>query len=183
MWRASDEALVAGMASGEHAAATAFVRRFQARVFGLARAIVRDPQAADEVAQEAFVRAWRYGASYDPRRGTVTAWLLGITRHAAIDHLARQARAPQLLADDVLDVLASVGANADDADRRTDLTVLVDELHALPPEQRDAFVASAYLGMTASEMSEAWDVPLGTIKSRLRLALRKLRASMARAEP
>ena len=81
----SDEALLAGLASGEPDAAAAFVRRFQARVYGVVITIVRDPGTAEDVAQETFVRAWRNAGTYDPRRGRVVTWLLTIARNAAID--------------------------------------------------------------------------------------------------
>src|SRR5688572_33140827 len=81
----SDEALLAGLASGEADAAAAFVRRFQARVYGVVITIVRDPGTAEDVAQETFVRAWRHAGTYDPRRGRVSTWLLTIARNAAID--------------------------------------------------------------------------------------------------
>ena len=87
MWPLSDEALVAGFAAGDRDAATAFVRRYQARVFGLAVTMVGDPAVAEEIAQEAFTRAWRHADSYDARRGRVVTWLLTITRNLAIDHL------------------------------------------------------------------------------------------------
>src|SRR5689334_25368515 len=82
---ATDDGLVAGMAAGDPDAAAAFVRRYQSRVFGLALAIVGVHAVAEEVAQEAFVRAWRFAGAYDPRRGGVTTWLLAIARNAAID--------------------------------------------------------------------------------------------------
>src|ERR1700704_1503346 len=85
MWAVSDDALVAGLAAGDQDAAAAFVRRFERRVFGLARTIVPDDRAAEDVAQEAFLRAWRHAAAYDPRRGSVVGWLLTITRNLAID--------------------------------------------------------------------------------------------------
>ena len=81
----SDEALLAGLASGDADEAAAFVRRFQRRVYGLALTILRDADLADDVAQETFVRAWRHAAGYDPRRGQVAAWLLTIARNVAID--------------------------------------------------------------------------------------------------
>src|SRR5260221_9749004 len=83
----SDEALLAGLTFGDAEAGRVFIRRFQSRVFGLAQAVLRDPVLAEDVAQEAFLRAWKHGQSYDPRRGTVAAWLLRITRNLAIDAL------------------------------------------------------------------------------------------------
>src|SRR3954454_4676474 len=72
----ADDALVAGLAVEDGDAATAFVRRFQAKVFGLAMSVTRDPTLADDVAQEAFLRAWRAASTYDSVRGSVTSWLL-----------------------------------------------------------------------------------------------------------
>src|SRR5258706_15309875 len=85
MWDVSDEALLAGLAMGDRAAALVFVRRFQRRVYGCALAIVRDAARAEEVAQEAFLRAWRHAAMYDERKASVPTWLLTITRNLAID--------------------------------------------------------------------------------------------------
>src|SRR4051794_2175307 len=90
----SDEALLAGLASGDADDAAAFVRRFQHRVYGLAWTIVRDEDLADEVAQDTFVRAWRHAAGYDPRRGRVAAWLLTIARNVAIDRARIRRIAP-----------------------------------------------------------------------------------------
>ncbi len=92
MWDASDEALLAGFASGDPTAEAAFVRRFQRRLFGLAVTMVGEDEAAD-VAQEAFVRAWRHAGAFDPRRGSVATWLSTITRNLALDHL-RARRVP-----------------------------------------------------------------------------------------
>ena len=85
MWAAPDDALLAGFAVGDSDAAAAFIRRHQRRVFGLALAVVGDPVLAEDVAQEAFARAWRHAGAYDPRRGSVPTWLLTITRNLAID--------------------------------------------------------------------------------------------------
>jgi RNA polymerase sigma factor (sigma-70 family) len=90
----SDEALLAGLASGNPDDAAAFVRRFQSRVYGLALTMLHDPALADDVAQEAFVRAWRHAATYDARRGRVSSWLLTITRNLAIDRARIRPVAP-----------------------------------------------------------------------------------------
>jgi RNA polymerase sigma factor (sigma-70 family) len=94
VWEVSDEALFAGYASGDPEAAARFVDRFRRRVYGLALAVVRVPVDAEEVAQEAFVRAWRFAASFDERRGSVAAWLLGITRNVALDSVRAAAGGP-----------------------------------------------------------------------------------------
>src|SRR2546430_15905165 len=81
----SDESLIASMASGDTDAMATFVRRFQARVYGLALGMVDDAGLAEEVAQDAFMRAWRHATSYDPRRGRVGTRPLTITRNLAGD--------------------------------------------------------------------------------------------------
>jgi RNA polymerase sigma factor (sigma-70 family) len=93
----SDEALLAGLAAGQTDAAAAFIRRYQARVYGLAVTIVRDPGTAEDVAQETFVRAWRHAHTYDPRRGRLATWLLTIARNLAIDVVRETLRISPLL--------------------------------------------------------------------------------------
>ena len=171
----SDEALLAGLASGDPDDAAAFVRRFQRRVYGLAWTILRDEDLADEVAQETFVRAWRYAAGYDARRGRVAAWLLTIARNLAIDRarLRRIAPAdPEVIASR-LDV-AGQGEMPDLGEReRVRLA-----LGALPEEQRRALVLAVYAGRTAREIAAIDNVPLGTVKTRIRTAMHTLRASL-----
>ena len=111
MHDAADDALLAAMAAGDADAAVVFVRRFQARVFGVANAVLGDRDRADDVAQEAFVRAWRHGDSFDPRRGSVISWLLAITRNLAIDQLRAQRLRP---ADHLEAVIAEVAARDPD---------------------------------------------------------------------
>ena len=183
MWNASDEALVAGLGAADTDAALVFVRRFQSRVYGLALAIVRDPQAAEEVAQDAFVRAWRYSSSFDPRRGPAAAWLMAIARNAALDHVRANGRrmdqpAPEPALEPALGGIGLAGdlAASDEApNAHEELSAVARALRSLPPEQRDTLMAAAYYGFSAREISEAWDVPIGTVKTRLRLAVHKLR--------
>src|SRR5260370_9745113 len=85
MWQVADDALVAGMAAGDADAASAFVERFQRRVFGLAVTILGDARTAEDVAQEALLRAWRHAAVFDPRRGSGVSWLLPITRNLSLE--------------------------------------------------------------------------------------------------
>lgn len=176
MWEASDEALLAGLGTGDEGAALAFVRRFQRRVFGLAFVIVRDEGQAEEVAQEAFVRAWRHAAAYDPRRGSVATWLLSITRNLAIDVLRTERVRPTELVD-VIDILAPDGAPdpSDVAGRRDAVTRVAAALAHVPVDQRRAVVAAALHGHTAREISEDEGIPLGTAKTRIRTALLRLR--------
>jgi RNA polymerase sigma-70 factor (ECF subfamily) len=183
VWSVSDDALVDGLAAGDTDAASAFVRRHQRRVFGLARTIVGDDRTAEDVAQEAFVRVWKHAASYDPRRGSVTTWLLTITRNLAIDSV--RVRRPVTVDPDVL-----VGLDRASEDRGLqELAELGDDvarlrliLARLPAEQRRAIVLAGLLGHTAREVGEIEQIPLGTAKTRIRTALIRLRAAMAEEE-
>ena len=166
----SDETLLAGVAAGQRDAATAFVRRFQARVYGLLMTIVRDPGIAEDVAQETFVRAWRHAAAYDPRRGRVATWLLAIARNAAID--AMRLRRPEPLDPDV--VAARLQRGADESTAIEERDRMRQALAALPEEQRRALFLAAYMGRTAREIGELEDAPLGTVKTRIRTAMLKL---------
>src|SRR5580658_10599849 len=89
-----DEGLLAGVAHGDDAAMAAFVRRYQKRVFGLAYSMLGDTGAAEEVAQEAFVRVWRHAPVFDARRGSVTTWVLTIARNLSIDALRLRRAVP-----------------------------------------------------------------------------------------
>jgi RNA polymerase sigma factor (sigma-70 family) len=187
VWDASDEALIAGYATGDGEVARVFVQRFQARVYGLALAMTRDRMSAEEVAQDTFLRAWRYAASYDPRRGSVTTWLLRIARNVALDHLSVSRRRPDRVvvdtADGPGDVVGDAVGDLDVVSPLADLASVADRLQALPDAQRDTLMAAAYYGMTAKEISEAWAVPLGTVKTRLRLGLAKVRDALAGVVP
>jgi RNA polymerase sigma factor (sigma-70 family) len=171
----SDEALLAGLGAGDPAAAAAFVRRFQGRVYGLAVTMLHDPGLADEVAQETFVRAWRHAETYDARRGRVPAWLLTIARNLAIDR-ARVRTAtpidPEVIAAEL--ELDGDGAAVDLPERER----VRQAVGALPGDQRRALVLAMYAGRTAREIAELDGVPLGTVKTRIRAAMLKLRQTL-----
>jgi RNA polymerase sigma-70 factor (ECF subfamily) len=176
----SDDALLAAMALDDEAAGVAFVRRYQRRVFGMAHSIVNDPSIAEEVAQEALIRVWRHAPVFDARRGSVSTWVLTITRNLAIDAL-RLRRAVPIDPDDLV-ALGRTTTDPDPADvaSRTDSTALVrNALGGLPPEQRRALLMSAFFGLTAEEISRREGVPLGTAKTRIRTGLHRVRAILA----
>jgi RNA polymerase sigma factor (sigma-70 family) len=176
----SDEALLAGFATGDPGTAAAFVRRFQGRVYGLALTIVRQPPVAEEVAQETFVRVFRHAGNYDARKGRVSTWLLSIARNLAID-VTRMKRLdpvdPEVIAaeisiDNQVPGADEVGLQPDEREQ------LRSAITDLPDDQRRALVLSAYMGRTAREISDLDDVPLGTVKTRIRTAMIKLRSEM-----
>lgn len=178
MWDVPDEALFAGYASGDPEAAAAFVRRVERKVYGLALAIVGDPAEAQDVAQDALVRAWRFAASFDARRGSVMAWLLGITRNVALDSVRGRGRRPATVAEVPASWLVDLTDLGDVVDRRGDAARVLALMGDLPEAQREALVAVTLLGLSTREVSERAAIPHGTVKTRVRLALRKLRDEM-----
>ena len=171
----SDEALLAGLAAGDRDASAEFVRRFQRRAFGLARTIVDDSATAEDVAQQAFVRAWRYAGSYDARRGSVLTWLLAIVRNVAVDQLRLRRAEP--MDPEVLASKLQLVDMTSEHDRRAveERDELRQALAQLPSSQRRALLLAAYFGRTAAEIAELEAIPLGTAKTRIRTAMSRLR--------
>jgi RNA polymerase sigma factor (sigma-70 family) len=174
---ASDEALLAGMAVGDDAAAVAFVRRFQRRVYGLALSMVGDPALAEDIAQEAFFRAWRHAAVFDRRRASVATWLLTITRNLAIDSLRMRRAVPADASGPGADLWLGLAPAVpeEQAELADDRARIAKALATLPPEQQRALVLAAVYGYSAAEVSRAESVPLGTAKTRIRRGLMKMR--------
>lgn len=187
MRAASDDTLLASFALGDADAATAFIRRYQGKVYGLARSMLGDASLAEDVAQEAFLRAWKHAPAYDARRGSVHTWLLVITRNLAID--AMRMRRAQPIDPSALVLLEQEASEASSpgavAETNAEVRDVRDALAELPAEQRQAVVLAALCGRTAKEIAESESIPLGTAKTRIRTGLRKVRSTMAsrRSEP
>ncbi|MFN2503267.1 MAG: RNA polymerase sigma factor [Acidimicrobiales bacterium] len=181
MRAAPDDALLAGFAVGDPDAAAAFIRRHQARVCGLARAIVGDSALAEDVSQEAFLRAWRHAAAYDPRKGAVSTWLLTITRNLAVDAVRMrrtQPLDPELLASLGMIAGGPDGSPAITAENTVEVGRVRTALAGLNEGQRRALLLAALCGRTAREISESEGIPVGTAKTRVRSGLLKLRDTL-----
>jgi RNA polymerase sigma-70 factor (ECF subfamily) len=179
VWVVSDDALLDGLATGDPDAAAAFIERFQRRVFGVALRIVNDPRLAEDVAQETFLRAWQRAEAFDPRRGTVSSWLLTIARNLAIDTV----RLRRIVIVEPEEILARKDESNDKGP--DDLALLSSDtarlrvaMGDLPKEQCRALVLAAFYGRTAAEIAESEEIPLGTAKTRIRTAMVRLRAAL-----
>jgi RNA polymerase sigma-70 factor (ECF subfamily) len=169
----SDESLIAGMATGDTNAMAVFVRRYQARVYGLALRVTEDSGLAEEVAQDAFMRAWRYAATYDARRGRVGTWLLAIARNVSVD-AARLRRDYPVDPERLIGALVSTSGEPE----QERAEYLRAGLRSLPAEQARAIVLAAVYGLTAREIAEQEGIPLGTAKTRIRRGLTRLRHAL-----
>jgi RNA polymerase sigma factor (sigma-70 family) len=175
--RLTDEVLLAGLGTGDPDLAIAFVRRFQQLVFGVAVTVIGDRGAAEDVAQQAFERAWRHALVYDSRRGSVRGWLSTIAHNLAVDVIRARSATPV----DPADLSAVLTAVTDETPERS---VVASEsaaglrraLAGLPEEQAKAVAMAGIYGMTAREISESEGIPLGTAKTRIRYGMQKLRA-------
>ena len=177
---ASDEALLAGMAVGDERAGVAFVRRYQRRVYGLALSMVSDPALAEDIAQEAMLRAWRHAQVFDHRRASVATWMLTITRNLAVDALRVRRAVPVDPADLLAAGLVSGASSPEEGAESSEIRSRVrSALESLPVEQRRAVVLASVYGYTAAEVSQAESVPLGTAKTRIRSGLLKMRGLAA----
>ncbi|MGW1377442.1 RNA polymerase sigma factor [Streptomyces sp. NPDC002446] len=170
--------MLSGLATGDPELAVTFVRRFQHTVFGVAIAVLGDPQLAEDIAQQTFERAWRHAQIYDSRRGSVATWLTTIAHNLAID--AMRSRQPQPVAPEDLDaLLGAVTATperlalADEASSRLRAAVA-----QLPREQGRAVVMAGIYGMSARQVADWEKIPLGTAKTRIRTAMGKLRTAL-----
>lgn len=168
------------MAHGDERAGLTFVRRYQGRVFGLALTMLGDQALAEDIAQEALVRAWRHAPVYDPRRGAVSTWVLTIGRNLTIDAL-RMRRAVPTDPDDLIALgLSNNEPSPDEAAVSSDAARgLRVALAGLRAEQRRALLLAYFHGMTAAEVGEAEGIPLGTAKTRIRTGLKNLRETLA----
>jgi RNA polymerase sigma-70 factor (ECF subfamily) len=175
---APDDQILSAMRAGEARAARAFVRRFQRRVYGVAYAVLGDPGLAEDVAQQAFEHAWRHADLYDPRRGSVRAWLTGIAHHLAVD--TARMRRPTPIAPPELTGLMPAEANSPEPPALAGGAAvdLSEALSALPREQARAVVMAGAYGFSAREIAESEGIPLATAKSRIRLAFNKLHAAL-----
>jgi RNA polymerase sigma-70 factor (ECF subfamily) len=180
--RLADEELMPLIGDKDPEAFAVLYDRHGGVAFSLAYRIVGERAAAEDVTQEAFISVWRSGARYDRARGSVRSWMLGIVRNRAIDLLRSKAgRAPNLDFDDdsVLKQRPAEELTEDEALRRESANELRGALGELPGEQSKVIELAYFGGFSHSEIAEMLNVPLGTVKGRMRLGLEKIRSELA----
>jgi RNA polymerase sigma-70 factor, ECF subfamily len=175
---ASDLDAIGRVARGDGDALAALYDRHSRPVYSLAFRVLGDTREAEEVVQDVFAQAWRQAARYDTSRGAVVAWLLVMTRSRSIDRLRSRRGLPPLAGDSeqTLGVLSDPAAGPEraalSAEQRSQVKTALGEL---PLVQRLAIELAFYEGLTHVEIAERLELPLGTIKTRIRLGLMKLK--------
>jgi RNA polymerase sigma-70 factor (ECF subfamily) len=176
----ADEALVERMSRGDRAALGLLYERHASRLRAVALFMLRDAGEADDVLHDVFLEAWRRSADYSHERGTVSAWLGLRTRSRAIDRIrARKLRAES---DATTDPGSPPSDPSADPIRTLDHARLQGLLTTMSAAEQEVLVLGYFEGLTSSEIGERVGVPIGTVKSRTRSALEKLRRAFQTGE-
>ncbi len=158
--------------------------RYERVVYSFAYRIVNDAMAAEEVVQELFLRIWNYGERYEANQGKLTTWMFVITRNIAVDMLRRKSvrdkDAP--IETEVLQQFTDETADtAQEVERRAESEEMKQALNVLSVDQKHVIELIYYQGLTQQEVAEKHGIPLGTVKSRVRLAMKQLKRRLTDA--
>lgn len=182
----SDVACIARLVAGDERALGVLFDRHGAMAFGLASAMTHDPADAEEVVADAFAQVWRSASNFDQTRGSVAAWLATIVRTRALDLLRSQKRRARVLdeaatmSDDGESPALSTGAPSPDrgVEQGEAQRLVREALALLPPPQRRVLELAYFGGLSQSEIAEQLSEPLGTVKTRMRAGMEKLRVAL-----
>jgi RNA polymerase sigma-70 factor (ECF subfamily) len=179
---ARDRDLVRRIEGGDEEAFRGLFRRYAPSAISLARRVARQPFLAEEIVQEAFLAVWRNPAGYDQGRGSVKSWLMGMVHHRAVDAVRREEtqrrRAEDLQASDVVVVEDPAEVVVEELGVPEERKAVRAALEELPGPQRQVIELMYFGGMSQSSISERLGLPLGTVKSRTLLGMRRLRAAL-----
>jgi RNA polymerase sigma-70 factor (ECF subfamily) len=176
-----DDALLTAIQERNDAALGELYDRYCRLALGVAYRILGERGVAEDVVQEAFLNVWRKASGYQPGRGSVRTWLLTIVHNLAIDR--RRGRYRREMTDvQIDDVEYALGTDDDDLFSTVTGAIEADQVRQaianLPPEQRQPIVLAYFGGLTHQEIADQTGTPLGTVKSRMRLGLQKLRVAL-----
>jgi RNA polymerase sigma-70 factor (ECF subfamily) len=174
--------LIRGVAGGDEQALASLYDATSRTVYGLLLRVLSDPSSAEEVLLDVYAQVWRQAASYAPERGRPMAWLTTIARSRAIDRLRRARNDQQRSVPLDEAARAAGGESVEEGVRAGEVRAVVRAaLDALAPEQRDVIELAYYGGMSHSEIAAARGLPLGTVKTRTRLGMMRLREMLSPA--
>jgi len=172
----ADEPLLRRIAAGDSRALRSLYDRHASTALALACRILRARSEAEEIVQEAFIEVWRRAATFDGRRGSASSFVIAICRSRALDRLRSRGSAERAVAASAREEPEPPPLPIESAVQRQDRERVQRALSALPAEQRIAIELSYFAGLTQREIAERLGEPLGTVKTRVRLALEKLSA-------
>jgi RNA polymerase sigma factor (sigma-70 family) len=174
-----DAALLRDMQQGDQGAVAALYDRYGGVAYGLAVRVTRDATLAEDVVQESFVSVWRQCGRFDPARGNVRSWLLTIVHHKAVDAVRRRtSRAERALPEGPDDPVATYGRPDQAAELTLDAEAVRAAVARVPDDQRRTIEMAYFDGLTHVEIAARMGVPVGTVKSRLRIGLQKMREEL-----
>ena len=176
--QARDEELVGRLLERDERALERLYDRYGRATYSLVLKMLRDPARAEEVSQEVFLKLWRRPESYVPGRGAFATWLLSVAHHRAVDELRTRRHEVYPLGDDESPPRELIDDGSDLADAawlREQRVAVRAALATLPASQRQAIELAYFAGLTQREIAERLGEPLGTVKTRVRLAMQKLR--------
>jgi RNA polymerase sigma factor (sigma-70 family) len=181
-----DRELLRRIARGDRESFRRLFGRYAPTAIGLARRVVRQPHLAEETVQEAFLSVWKNPGSYNPSRGTVRGWLMSAVHHRAVDTVRRE-EAQRRRAEDVLSVpdlppLDPGEQVVEELGLPQERAAVRGALQDLPAEQREVIELMYFSGLSQSQIAERTGLPLGTVKSRTLLGMRRLRAALTYLE-
>lgn len=178
----SDESLILLIARKQSDALGEFYNRYNRLVFSLALSSVGDRGTAEEITLDVFTRVWENAATYRAEQAKVTTWLTSITRYHSIDILRRQGSRPEQHSVSWADVSPNALGSGIDPEEAAELSLRRERVRAavaqLPTDQKQALALAYFKGYTHRQIAEALGQPLGTIKTRIRLAMQKLRQAL-----
>jgi len=170
-----DASLIRRIADGDESALATLYDRWSQPVYSLVAHLLKDADGAEDVVEETFWQVWQRASSYDASRGTVRTWILTIGRSRALDRIRSRKRNREDVATDlsfIRDPASDPSQEAEGAERRE---LVYSALSELPEDQRRALELAYFHGLSQSEIAASLGEPLGTIKTRMRLGMQKLR--------
>jgi len=170
-----DVEILRAVAGGDEHALAALYDRYRLILFGLILRILHSHQEAEDVLQEVFLQVWRRAADFDEARGRPFTWLVTLARSRAIDRLRALGSRERTAQEAARDVTESISDAADDAVRSEQAEIVRGALGELPEEQRRTLLLAYFDGLTQTEIAERLNTPLGTVKTRMRSGMIKLR--------
>ena len=177
-----DDQLVALTAQGGRDAFGALYDRHGSSVYRLALYLLQDRTKAEEITQEVFLDVWLKATFFRPERGPFHAWLMAIAHHRAVDELRRNRRQRDVMAEAGMNAIIEErtrAITADEGAQHSEEAVIVRKsLEVLPSEQKQVVEMAYYQGLTQTELAQRLQQPLGTVKTRMRLAMQKLRTAL-----